>query len=45
MANDFAWLDNNRIIYDEDDKFAFTLVTSTTLVSTHATPWIANVDG
>lgn len=80
-ANDFEWLDNNRIIYAEDskfvitherstdpdhqlslpsgldgiissievnpssDKFAFTLTTSGTLVSTHATPWIVNADG
>jgi Tol biopolymer transport system component len=27
------------------DKFVFSLVTSGTLVSTHATPWIVNIDG
>jgi hypothetical protein len=27
------------------DKFVFSLITSGTLVSTHATPWIVNIDG
>jgi Tol biopolymer transport system component len=29
----------------QKDKFAFTLITSGTLVSTHSTPWVVNVDG